>query len=206
LTGVLTAVLILAGSANAAQLEYLPAADRALEIYSDNPTRVMADGYLGLIAAFTLIWFAGSVYADLRQREGGIGRLSMLAFGAGVASGLTIGAGYTVKVAAAARAGAPGGLDPIAAVSSFDLYSAFLGNLSAFTFAAFIGAAAAVWLRTGMSPRWTGWASVILVIGLLSPVGYLFVAFALVWMIAVSIWLYRRGAASVAASPAPSAA
>jgi hypothetical protein len=203
LTGVLTTVLILAGAVGGSSFDYLPSADRAAEIYSESPIRVMADGYLGLVAAFTLIWFAGSVYVDLRKREGGTGRLSMLAFGGGIASGLTVGVAYAVKVTAGARAGATDGISPIAAVTLYDLYSAVIGNLAAFTFAAFIGAAALVWLRTGMTPRWTGWASIVLALGLVSPIGYLFVAFALVWLVVVSVWLYRRGAApSVPADPA----
>ncbi|MFQ5943637.1 MAG: hypothetical protein ACE5JF_08800, partial [Anaerolineales bacterium] len=103
----------------------------------------------------------------------------------------------------AARAGAAGGLSPIAAVISFDLYGALLGNLAAFTFAVFIGATALVWLRTSRSPRWTGWASAVLGLGLLSPIGYFFAALAMVWLIGVSISLYRRGSAlSVTDNPA----
>ena len=202
LTGALTAVLILTGAANGA-FDYLPSADRAMEIYSDNPIRMMVDGYLGLVSVFTLIWFAGSVYSALREREGGTGRLSIVAFGGGVASAMAIGGGYTVKVAAATRASAAGGLSPIAAVTSYDLYGTFLGNFTAFTFAAFIGATAIVSLRTAMFPRWSGWASAVLALGLISPIGYLFVAFALVWLVGMSISLYRRGAAqSIPVDPA----
>jgi hypothetical protein len=204
LTGALTAVLILAGAVTGVSLDYLPSADRAVEIYSDNPIRVVIDGYLGLLSAVTLIWFSGSVYSALREREGGTGRLSMVAFGGGVASAMAIGGAYTVKVAAATRAGAAGGLSPIAAVTSYDLYGAILGNLAAFTFAAFIGATAIISLRTAMFPRWSGWASAVLALGLLSPFGYLFVAFAMVWLVGMSISLYRRGAASsISADPAP---
>ncbi len=206
LSGVLAAVLTLAGSANAAAVEYLPAAEKAAEIYSENPMRVMAEGYLGLLAVVCLIWFAGSLYADLREREHGTGRLSAISFGGGVATALALGVGHTIKVVAAGRAGASAGIDPIAAVTAFDLYGAFLGNLSAFTFAVFIGASALVWARSGLSRRWTNWATAVLVIGLISPVGYFFVLFALAWMMFVSIWLYRRAAAAPAASPAASAA
>lgn len=206
LSGVVAAVLTLAGAANAAAVEYLPSAEKAAAIYSENPMGVMAEGYLGLLGVVCVIWFAGSLYADLRKRENGTGRLSVISFGGGVASALTLGVGHTIKVVAASRAGATGGLDPIAAVTAFDLYGAFLGNLSAFTFAAFIGAAALIWARSGQSARWANWVSTLLVIGLISPVGYLFVLFALVWMAVVSIWLYRRQAASPVASPAPSAA
>lgn len=202
LSGALTAVLILAGAVNGA-VDYLPSADRAVEIFSGNPIWAMAGGYIGLLSAFTLIWFSGSVFSALREREGSTGRLSTVAFGGGVASGVAIGAGFAANSVAAQRAGAPGGISPIAAVTLFDLYSTFLFGLAALTLAAFIGATAIISLRTAMFPRWSGWASAVLALGLLSPIGYLFVAFALVWLVGMSISLYRRGASSSAvADPA----
>ena len=74
----------------------------------------------------------------------------------------------------------------------YDIYSTILGQMAAFTFAVLIGATAIIALRTAMSPAWFGWTSVIIALGLVSPIGYFMLAFALVWLLGVSIWLYWR--------------
>jgi hypothetical protein len=165
LTGVVTVVLMMVGAALFGVYDYLPPADRLKEYISDNQTTVFLGGYLGSISAFFLIWFAGSVYSALREREGGTGRLSMVAFGGGVASGVALALGFTAIVAVVQRAGAEGGISPLEVVTIYDLYSQILG----FMFAAF---------------------------GLLTPISYIVLAFALVWLFVVSIWLYARGRAT----------
>jgi hypothetical protein len=180
--------------------DYLPSADRAVEIFSDNPTQVMVGGYLGLLSAFTLIWFSGSVYSALREREGGAARLSMVVFGGGVASSVALAAGYSVLVTAGVRAGAPGGISPVGAVTLYDLYGSILGGMFAITLAVFIGASAVVSLRTGMFRPWFGWVSALVAFGLLTPIAYIVLGLAVIWMIVVSIWLYRRGASTALAS------
>ncbi len=202
LTGAVTVVLMIVGTVLIGAYDYLPSADRAVEIFSDNPTQVIVASYLGLVSAFTLIWFAGSLSSALREREGGAGRLSMVAFGGGVASGVALAAGYSVLVTAGVRAGAPGGISPVGAVTLYDLYGSILGQMFAITMAAFIGASAVVSLRTGMFPAWFGWVSTLIAFGLLSPIGYLVLVLTPVWLLGVSISLYRRGA-STAAPPAP---
>ena len=147
LTGVVMVVLMIIGAVLIGAYDYQPSADRAVEIFRDNPTGVIAGGFLGLLSAFFMIWFAGSVYSALREREGGTGRLSMVAFGGGVASGVALAAGWTVIVAAGVRVGAPGGISPVGAATLFDLYSAILSQMFAFTLAVFIGATAVVSLR-----------------------------------------------------------
>ena len=194
LTGVVMVVLMIIGAVLIGAYDYQPSADRAVEIFRDNPTGVIAGGFLGLLSAFFMIWFAGSVYSALREREGGTGRLSMVAFGGGVASGVALAAGWTIIVAAGVRVGAPGGISSVGAATLFDLYSAILSQMFAFTLAVFIGATAVVSLRVAVFPAWFGWVSALIAFGLLTPIGYLVLA--LVWLLVVSIWLYRRGTLS----------
>jgi hypothetical protein len=196
LTGVVTVVLMMVGAALFGVYDYLPPADRLKEYISDNQTTVFLGGYLGSISAFFLIWFAGSVYSALREREGGTGRLSMVAFGGGVASGVALALGFTAIVAVVQRAGAEGGISPLEVVTIYDLYSQILGFMFAVTLAVFVGATAVVSLRTAMFPAWFGWVSALIAFGLLTPISYIVLAFALVWLFVVSIWLYARGRAT----------
>ncbi len=196
LTGVVTVVLMMVGAALFGVYDYLPSAEKLEEILSANPTRVYLAGYIGSISAFFLIWFAGSVYSALREREGGTGRLSMVAFGGGVASGVALAVGFSAIVASGSRAGAVGGISPAEAVTLYDLYSQVLGGMFAITLAVFIGATAVVSLRAAVFPAWFGWVSALIAFGLLTPIAYIVLAFSLVWLLVVSIWLYRRGAST----------
>jgi hypothetical protein len=146
-----------------------------------------------LLSAFFMLWFAGSVYSALREREGGTGRLSMVAFGGGVASGVALAIGFSAILASGARAGAEGGITPAEAVTMYDLYSQILGGTFAISMAVFIGATAVVSLRTLMFPKWFGWASALITFGLLTPYSYAVLALVLVWLLVVSVWLFSRG-------------
>jgi hypothetical protein len=193
LSGAASVIVIMIGTGILGVYDYLPSADRLVEIFSGNSTRVMLVGYLGLFSAVLLMWFAGSVYAALSEHEGDSRRLSMVAYGGALASSIALGLGFTAVVAIGARAGAAGGITPVGAVTQYDLYGTVLGQMAAFTFAVLIGATAVVTLRTALFPNWFGWASVLIALGLISPIGYFVLAFVLLWLFGVSISLYRRG-------------
>ncbi|MFQ5945567.1 MAG: hypothetical protein ACE5NC_04875 [Anaerolineae bacterium] len=173
--------------------DYKPSAERAVEIFASNPGNVAQGGGIGAISAFFFIWFAGSVFAASRDREGGSGWLSTVAFGGGVATGLAVAVGMMVLWAGGARAGAPGGITPEGAVTLYDLYSGVMGGGLSVAMAVFIGATAVVSLRTMMFPAWFGWVSALIALGLLTPIHYIFEGLAMVWIVVVSIWLNRRG-------------
>lgn len=194
LTGVLSAVLIMAGAAMFGVYEYLPSGERLQAILSQNPTRVSIAGYVGSISAFFLMWFAASLYKTLRQREDNTGRLSMLAFGGGIASGIALAIGFSALIASGARAGAEGGISSVEALTLYDLYGQVLGQMFAVTMAVFIAASGIVSLRKGVTQAWFGWVSILIAIGLLTPIAYIVLALVLVWLIGVSIWLYLRPA------------
>jgi hypothetical protein len=194
LSGAASILFLIAASGFLGVYDYLPSADRLVNIFSDNSTKVILVGYLGLFAAALLLWFAGSVHASFAAREGGAGRLSMIAFAGCMASAIVLGTGFTAVLAIGARAGAVDGLGAAQVVTLYDFYGTLLGQLGAFTFAVFIGATGVLSFRTAMYPAWFGWASVLIAIGLVSPIGYFVLAFTLLWVPGVSISLYRRAA------------
>jgi len=95
------------------------------------------------------------------------------------------------------RAGAPGEIAPIAAVTMYDIWSKLTGQLFSIFIAIFIGAMAIISLRTSMFPSWFGWASALIAFELLTPFAYNFLAFGVLWLLVVSIWIYVRGAPAV---------
>ena len=193
LTGAVAVGLILIGVLVFNYYEFLPPGEKIAEFLNENASQVSLGGYIGSLAAFFLIWFAGSVRSSLLKREGGTGYLSTIAFGGGVAASIAMGISFIGIFAAGLRAGAPGGISPIGAVAMYDFWGQLTGQLFSIFTAVFIGSTAAVSLRTGLFPTWFGWLSILVAVGLLTPYAYAVLAFAVVWLLVVSIWLFLNG-------------
>ncbi len=194
LTGLVSVVLLIIGAVVISNYDYLPPAEKVADYLNGNPSRVSTGAYLASISAFFFIWFAGSVRSALIKGEGGTGRLSTVAFGGGVAAAAAMGISFTAVISAGLRASAPGGITPIGAVTMFDFWGQVMGQMFAISLAVFIGATAVVSLRTGLFPAWFGWVSVLVAFGLITPFAYAVLAFALLWLLVVSIWLFLKGA------------
>ncbi len=194
LTGLVSVVLLIIGAVVISNYDYLPPAENVADYLNSNPSRISAGAYVASLSAFFFIWFAGSLRSALIAREGGTGRLSTVAFGGGVAAAAALGISFTAVISAGLRAGAPGGITPIGAVTMFDFWGQVMGQMFAICLAVFIGATAVVSLRTAVFPAWFGWVSALVAFGLLTPFAYFILAFAVVWLLVVSIWLYIRGA------------
>lgn len=192
LTGVVATVLIVLAETLVSTGGYLPPADKIVAALNGSGSRASVGTYLGALSAFFLIWFAGSLRSALHEREGGAGRLSEVAFGGGVAAGLTLAIAFAVASAAIGRAGSPGSISPEGAVTLHDLRSALLGEALPLSLAVLVGASAAASIRTAVFPIWFGWVGVLAALASLSPVGYLGQIAALVWVATVSIWLSAR--------------
>jgi hypothetical protein len=205
LSGAAAVVIMLAGVSIFNYYEFLPPAEKVADFLNSNASAIYAGGYIASLSAFTLLWFAGSVRSVLAEREGGNGHLSTIAFGGGVAASVVLGISFVGILTTGLRAGAPGGITPIGAVSLYDFYGQLTGQLFPTFMAVFIGATAAVSLRTRLFPAWFDGASLIVVVGLLTPFAYMMLALAIVWLMVVSLWLYLKGASMgvVAAAAEP---
>lgn len=202
LTGLVATILLLAGTVLIGLYDFLPPADKIADYLSANSGRVATGSYLGAISAFFLIWFAGSVRAALREHEGGNGWVSEVAFGGGVAGGVIVILLFTSIGSSALRAGAEGGIDAIGAITLYDFWSQLGGLAYPVTMAVFIGATAVVSLQTSMFPSWFGWVSALVALGMLTPVSYIVISLAMIWVFVVSLWLYARGRSAVRQSAA----
>jgi hypothetical protein len=194
LTGAASVVLMVIGVLVFNYYEFLPPAEKIAEFLNGNASLVSTGGYIGALAAFFLIWFTGSLRSALINREGGTGQLSTIAFGGGLAASIALGISFIGIFAAGLRAGAPEGISPIGAVSMYDFWTQLTGQLFSIFMAVFIGATAALSLRSGFFPAWFGWVSVLVAVGLLTPFAYAMLAIAFAWLLVVSIWLYLKGA------------
>jgi hypothetical protein len=144
----------------------LSASDPVAQIvahYTDNGAALRAQALMFVIGAGFFLWFAGSLRTFLGRAEGGTGRLSMVAYGAGVTSTVVtlVALAFQVGLASAARdAGQPalvGTMDALFVIANLPL-------------AAMLIAVAIVTLRTAAFPAWLGWLSVVAALAQLVPV------------------------------------
>ena len=120
--------------------------------YADHRRALLAAGYVsGLALAFGL-WFLGSLRSFLRAGEGGTGRLSTVAFGAGLVTGAMA---LVSTMASSAITFKLAGLQGTAVVvrALFDLSSMATGLLW-FPAAVWAAATGTVAWRTGVLPKW----------------------------------------------------
>jgi len=203
LTGVVYFVLLVAGTLVINNYEWLPPSDEIKSFYEDNSTAVRIGGYLVLLSVAFFLWFLGSVRARLRVAEGAAGRLSAVAFGGGVAVGVTMIVGMGATVAGAARASADGGIGVDTATGLFDLAAVLMGTALPIGFAVLLGATAVVSFRTGVFARWLTWATAVVAVGLLIPeINFAITGLAAIWVVVVSILLYTSGRSTPPQEPA----
>lgn len=109
---------------------------------------------------------------------------------------------FATVLAAASRANRPSGIDAQEAVMLNDLWGVLMGSIVPMALAVLVGASAILAIRTAIYPKWFGWASALIAIGMLSPYSYIFILPGFLWLFVVSIWLYTRTSSKVvSASP-----
>jgi hypothetical protein len=171
---------------------YMTAPGDVIDIFNRNPNRVQIGALIaGFYSVVFLILFVGTVFSALREREAGT--LAAVALGGGVVCAIALALGYGVMWVAAVRAGRPAGISPEYALAMNDLYSVLIANVLSVGLAAFIGAVGIASLGTNLFPTWLGWVSVVFAVGLLTPIHWIFEGLSFIWIVVVSIMMYRLG-------------
>lgn len=204
LSGILVTVLLAAAAAVIGNYDFMSPGDEIAAFYADDPRRVMVGAFLGLLAAPFLVWFTGSLYSALSEGSERVDRLGVLAVAGGVSAAALISIGFLAHYAGAERVLIRGEIDPGGAAVLFDVASLASSSGGGMGLAVMVGAVAVGASRAGL-PRWLGWTSGIVAVGLLSPINYLVVGLVLVWTPTVGVLLYRSGsgrATGLEASPA----
>ena len=173
--------------------------------FTDHRTKLLASWYIVGLGIVFFFWFLGSLRHTLTQAEGGTGRLSTVAFGAGVAAAALAMVTGGVQTALAFKAAGEG--NPAVVRAFFDL-SNMVDTMTGFPLAAFILATSVVMIRTSAVSRWLGWAGLLVGLAILissaaifpesgplaskEVVGYIaFILFG-VWLLATSIIMVVR--------------
>lgn len=193
LAGVVFVVLALIALITASGEDFLAEPSEVADYYVDNSGRVIVAEIIGGYAIFAFFWFVGAVRNRIRVPETPEGGLPALAFGGGIAAATLILVANAATMAGAFRAEEDGQIDPAVAAALNDISSLIVGIAAPVALAVFVAATGIVSITTGVLPRWLGWLSLLLALGFLLPfISFVFwVPFAL-WVLAVSVLLYRQ--------------
>jgi succinate dehydrogenase/fumarate reductase cytochrome b subunit len=224
LSGIAFAVLLVVGFflSGANTPDYTAADQEWTNWADDNELRSRIGGFLTLIAGFVFLHFAGTIRSVLGTAEAsvrGSGQLARTAF-AGAVTGIT---GITLAIVMIAGATAGGAdADPVVIIIKA-VAAATVGPflVGAMGFAALLGAAGLLTLRSGVFARWIGIVALVGAVAffitfftvLVGPgedsvfgygffVGFLALA---IWSIATSVAAYRAVATTAQELPATEA-
>jgi hypothetical protein len=188
LTGVVFVALLVASFALSGKTPGVHAAGaHVISFYKAHHGKEMASAILGAIGVVFFLFFAASLRARLRRREGGEA-LAALAFAGAVL--LAVG-GAAFSAFSFALADARNSLDPSAAQALNVLSQDFFVPLAAGVCVFMTGNWLAI-LRTRTLPRWLGWVALPIGIAALTPAGFVVFLILLAWSLIVSALLYLR--------------
>jgi MFS family permease len=171
-----------------------------LTYFREDGRKIYVSTLIFSLGVILFIWFLGRLRVSLLAAEGEAGHWTTVAFGSGVATAVMLLAIVTPGLAGAFASDA---LEP-AAAQALGL-AAFAFFIGAQVFAAVLLAATALAaLRTAVLPAWLGWGSLVVAVLLLTPIGFigLLIGFPL-WVLIVSVLLWRRGERAVVARQTP---
>jgi len=194
LTGVLFVVftvvgLLLGGEAPDADAPV----DEVVEYWVDNEGAMFAGSILEVFGAISLVFFAASLRRTLGRRER-TGILSLAAMGGGIVASAGIGVDAAIRFAAADIADADT-LDP-AVLQTFNAFWAnFFFPMVVGLFALILATSLSA-LTTRVLPVWLGWVGIVLCIALATPAGFIAFIVSALWILIVSVMLWRHEAAS----------
>ena len=156
--------------------------------WRDNDTAQIWSAVIGAWATVFFVWFAASVRSVLRPGEAGPARLSSLSFGGAVIAAVGLLSALSLNFAVADSVDdVPANVTQTLTVLSNGFFFPIAGGYAVFFLA--VGVLA---VRTRVLPVWLGWVTGVLGIACLTPVGFFVLLVGLVWILIVSVMLYRR--------------
>ena len=173
-----------------------------LAYFRDEEGSIWIGSWIFLVGIVFFLWFLGSVRASLFRAEGRVGRVTSIAYAAGVGAALLLTAALGAHISGAIAADENDTLSPQTAETLWWAGDGFFVGAT-FFLGAFLAASAILALRTRVLPRWFGIVTAILALASLVPfVSWAVLIFAMpLWIIFVSIWLFTRPAAPEAGTP-----
>jgi hypothetical protein len=163
-----------------------------LAVFQDDTSTIIAGGIIFAFGVVFFIWFLGTLRATLLAAEGGLGRLTSIAYGSGMLAALCLLLGIAPTLQGAVNE-EDLSADTAQALQSMG-ESFFLGT--ELTLLAMFLAVGLLILRTRVLARWLGWVSLAVALLLaIIPIGWAGVVWAFpLWTIVTSVLLLRATA------------
>jgi hypothetical protein len=152
-------------------------------------------GYISLLSLVVFIWFLGALWSQMRAIEGEPGMLSVIALGSGLVTTAAIlgEGGWSLAMFRIDEE-----LDPQTARLLFDQGNLNFANIWV-SLGGMVLAAGILFLSSEGFPRWLGWSSLLLSVGLFlarivwtSSIAFLPNLLFWLWMIVLGVMLFRR--------------
>lgn len=174
--------------------------DELLAYYRAHDGKIIAGTVIFLIGVGLFFWFLGTLRSRLLAAEGGDGRLTALAYGAGVATSVCLALQPGPDISAVL---AKDDLVPSAAKAVHTLGDAFFLGAE-YLLPVMLVAFAMVAMRTGAFPNWLAWLSLLVALVLLiAPIGWAALVFAFpIWVLIVA-WLLWKPMGSMTRTAGP---
>lgn len=192
LTGIVAVVLWVVGTiiAESTEISQKDTGEEVLAVFRDDTNTILTGGIIFLFGVVFFIWFLGSLRARLLLAEGGLGRLTAIAYGSGLLAALCL----LFQVAPFVQ----GALDEddleAGPAQTLQVISeAFFGGAEITLIPMFV-AVGLLTLRTRVLPVWLGWVSLVIALVLvIIPIGWAGVVFLFpLWTIVTSVLLFLR--------------
>jgi hypothetical protein len=172
-------------------------AQKVVDHYADNKDSIQISSMLATIAGAALIFFFGYVRKVLRAAEGENGMLSLVAFvGAAIlATGIAIDSTIAFALAESAD-----DIEPVAAQALQALWDNDFMPFALGTIVLLLASGLSI-VRHGALPKWLGWIAIVLGVIGMTPIGFVGLLGAAVWVLIVSVMLTLRARAAQAPPP-----
>jgi protein-S-isoprenylcysteine O-methyltransferase Ste14 len=194
LAGVVAVILWVAGVfiAESGETRDEETPEALLTWFTENETEIAAGEITFAFGVLFFLWFLGTVRAALAVREP-TQHLTAIFYGAGLLAGLSMIVQAALLVQPYFMEDDTLSADTAQALSTIS--DALFGAVE-LTLAVSVLAAGLAFLRTGVLPKWLGWASLVLaVILLIIPIGWAGVIFLMpLWVLVSSVLLFLRPA------------
>jgi len=180
--------------------DFIDDAETISAYYADDPGKLIGGYVIDAFSTILLVVFAAALYVRL----GGVprGPLPPAAFGGAIAMAVMFMVYDVMNLALAFRADEDGAVAADVAASLNDVGNLALGLGGTMFGAVFVACTAWSALGSGVLPRWLCFVSFALALGLvIAPISWAFLPLLLLWVLAVSVLMWRDPASAGAAPP-----
>jgi hypothetical protein len=162
--------------------------NEVVSFYTKHDSDAQFSGALSALAALMFLIFSSTVAGVLRRAEGDPGGASALAYGGGIlfATGGAIFAGVSFTIGDTVKDIDPASLQTLHVLSE-DLFFPVAVGTVAFLLGAGIGV-----VKTGVLPKWLGWAAIVVALVGITPIGFVSFPALGLWTLVVSVMLFMR--------------